>query len=158
MSAGAAVEQQTWALHLEESAREVFATMLNTAIERDDNGVGVARATKFEVTAMVGLAGTLSGNFVMRCSRPALEKMAEFMLGAPANEAEAIDALGEICNMLAGSWKRRIDELVEGCLLSVPAIVLGSQYEVHSPDACNLLKQQFSFGGEIFTLQVKVQG
>ena len=41
------------------------------------------------------------------------------------------DAIGEICNMLAGSWKSRVPELAADCGLSVPAVITGRDYNLH---------------------------
>jgi len=48
------------------------------------------------------------------------------------------DGLGEVTNMLAGAWKARIPSLNSACLLSVPTVVTGTQYEFH--------KRNSSFG------------
>ncbi|MEO8727137.1 MAG: chemotaxis protein CheX [Acidobacteriaceae bacterium] len=154
MSAGPLVAErgQMWTLHLAASVREVFEMMLGTSVEFEEQA-----ETEFEVTALVGLAGALSGNFLLRCRRLGLERMGECMLGSAVGLEESVDALGEVCNMLAGSWKRRIPELAERCMLSVPTVVLGSSYEVRSPDALELLEQQFVFCGEPVSLRLQVQ-
>ena len=156
MSGGSSVivAQQSWTMHLAESAREVFETMLGSSIELQS---AMTSPSLGEVTAVVGLAGVLSGNFMVRCSQRGLEKMGECMLGGPVSQAEAIDAMGEVCNMLAGSWKRRITELADGCMLSVPTVVIGSSYQVHSPDSQNLMEQRFVFSGESVSIQLQVQ-
>ena len=41
------------------------------------------------------------------------------------------DAVGEICNMLAGAWKGKIPELAANCGLSVPAVITGRDYHLH---------------------------
>jgi chemotaxis protein CheX len=148
------IEQQSWTMHLAESAREVFETMLGSSIELQG---GAKPLYAGEVTAVVGLAGVLSGNFMVRCSQRGLQKMGECMLGGPVSQAEAIDAMGEVCNMLAGSWKRRITELADGCMFSVPTVVIGSSYQVHSPDSQNLMEQRFVFGDEPVSIQLQVQ-
>ena len=52
------------------------------------------------------------------------------MLGGTESSAWA-DAIGEIANMVAGNFKSKITELTDGCVLSVPTIVTGEDYEVH---------------------------
>jgi len=42
------------------------------------------------------------------------------------------DALGEIANMVAGNFKNKIAGLAEGCLLSPPTVVTGSDYDLYS--------------------------
>jgi len=36
---------------------------------------------------------------------------------------EISDALGEVCNMIAGNFKNKISGLSEGCMLSVPTVI-----------------------------------
>jgi chemotaxis protein CheX len=39
--------------------------------------------------------------------------------------------MGEICNMLAGTWKSKVPDLASNCGLSVPAVITGSDYNLH---------------------------
>ena len=60
--------------------------------------------------------------------------MASKMLGFAAAEGsrEVLDALGEICNMVAGNFKNKVAGLGEGCMLSVPTVITGKNYSLHS--------------------------
>ena len=42
------------------------------------------------------------------------------------------DAVGEICNMVAGNFKNKISGMGDGCMLSVPTVITGGDYSVHS--------------------------
>jgi chemotaxis protein CheX len=42
------------------------------------------------------------------------------------------DALGEICNMVAGNFKNKITGLGDGCMLSPPTVIVGSDYTTFS--------------------------
>ena len=42
------------------------------------------------------------------------------------------DALGEICNMVAGNFKNKVSGLGNGCMLSVPTVITGRDYHCHS--------------------------
>jgi chemotaxis protein CheX len=46
--------------------------------------------------------------------------------------AEMTDALGEVCNMVAGNFKNKISGLGDGCMLSPPTVVTGSDYSMRS--------------------------
>jgi chemotaxis protein CheX len=87
-----------------------------------------------EVTAMVGLAGQLCGVLSVRCDNEAAALMTSKMLGVELDKVgpEVSDALGEVCNMVAGNFKNKIAGLAEGCLLSPPTVVTGSDYSLHS--------------------------
>ncbi len=86
---------------------------------------------RVEVTGMVGIAGPLGAVFSLRCSLHCATMIASRMLGVPANEAAAqkCDAVGEICNMVAGYFKAKIG-LGDRCVLSVPTVVAGKNYQI----------------------------
>ncbi len=86
------------------------------------------------VTAMVGLAGQLCGVLGVRCEGRAAALMTSKMLGLPVDKVgpEVADALGEVCNMVAGNFKNKIAGLAEGCMLSPPTVITGSDYNLHS--------------------------
>jgi chemotaxis protein CheX len=119
-----------WIPLLETATREVFelmlASQLAVASSPDDSNLGV--------TSMVGLAGQLSGVMTVRCDEKAAVLMASKMLSLPVeNVGEHFsDALGEVCNMVAGNFKNKIAGLSEGCLLSPPSVITGSDYNLHS--------------------------
>lgn len=58
--------------------------------------------------------------------------MASRMLGIDADKAgpEMWDAVGEICNLVAGNFKNKVSG--DGCMLSVPTVITGADYNVHS--------------------------
>jgi chemotaxis protein CheX len=124
--------------HLDASVREVFETMLDWRCQREPAPPQTGGASASEsVTAVVGFGGLLSGACIFRVNAAAALKMAARLTGAEFAEVDATvqDAIGEICNMLAGSWKGRIPELGTHCGLSVPAVIAGCDYKlrIHSP-------------------------
>jgi len=79
----------------------------------------------------VGLAGELCGVCVLRCTPAAAGLLASRMLGVDAEEAreEKWDAVGEVCNMVAGNFKNKLPGLSERCMLSCPTVIAGSDYQ-----------------------------
>jgi chemotaxis protein CheX len=65
-----------------------------------------------------------------------------------------IDGLGEITNMLAGAWKSKIASLNAACLLSVPTVVTGTQYEVHKRTSAFRLSRSYRFNDSFFTVTI----
>ena len=86
-----------------------------------------------EVTGMVGIAGPLSATLSIRCSMDSATRIAAQMLGISPEKAaaEKCDAIGEICNMVAGSFKDKIG-LGDRCMLSVPTVLTGKDYQIRS--------------------------
>jgi len=122
--------RETWTPLLEMATREVFELMLGCQLTTNST----AEQPTLEVTAMVGLAGMLCGVLSVRCNGKAAALMTSKMLGVELDKigAEVSDALGEVCNMVAGNFKNKIAGLAEGCMLSPPTVVTGSNYSLHS--------------------------
>jgi chemotaxis protein CheX len=120
-----------WQKRIENAAREVFEVMVGTGLTRLP---AEPQRELPEHTAMVGLAGTLCGVVTVRCSSRTAAVIASKMLGIPPEEAanESRDALGEICNMVAGAFKNQVPGLQQDCLLSVPTVISGADYELQS--------------------------
>jgi chemotaxis protein CheX len=122
--------RETWTPLLEMATREVFELMLGCQLTVNST----AEQPTPEVTAMVGLAGMLCGVLSVRCNGKAAALMTSKMLGVELDKvgAEVSDALGEVCNMVAGNFKNKIAGLAEGCMLSPPTVITGSDYSLHS--------------------------
>lgn len=119
-----------WPEILRETALEVFSTMVGGSVAfSTDAGLRFAGG----LTGMVGIAGPLSATLSLRCSLQSATAMASHMLAVPPQEAAAqrSDAVGEICNIVAGYFKAKIGH-GEGCLLSVPTVVIGTNYRICS--------------------------
>jgi len=119
-----------WIPLLETATREVFELMLGCQLTLPSDHQEAGN----EVTAMVGLAGQLCGVLSVRCGGKAAALMTSKMLGVDLDKVgpDVSDALGEVCNMVAGNFKNKIAGLAEGCLLSPPTVVTGSDYSLHS--------------------------
>jgi chemotaxis protein CheX len=130
-----------WLPVLELATREVFETMLACPLTTPTT----PSTDSLNVTAMVGLAGMLCGVMTVRCASKAAALVASKMLGMDVDEVgpEILDALGEVCNMVAGNFKNKISGLGDGCMLSPPSVITGSDYVLHSePERPTLLLNQ----------------
>lgn len=121
---------QQWATLLDLAAKEVFQMMVGGELlscETEDPECG-------DITAMIGLAGELCGLMAIRCSAECACHIASAMLGMDVATLDggALDALGEICNMVAGNFKAKVSGLADGCVLSVPTVIRGTDYEWHA--------------------------
>jgi chemotaxis protein CheX len=119
-----------WSEILGNAATEVFSMMVGAEVTvSPPAGLPVVA----NVTGMVGIAGALSAVFSLRCSTQAANKIASQMLGIPVKDAasQSLDAIGEVCNIVAGHFKAKIG-LGDKCMLSVPTVVSGSDYQLRS--------------------------
>jgi chemotaxis protein CheX len=140
----AVFNRATWTPLLELSVCEVFEIMLSTQLHPYDSPVD---ASVGEFTALVGLAGSLCGVLSIRCTDQAARIMAGKMLDIPPEEVEndSWDALGEIANMIAGNFKGKLSGVGNHCMLSVPTIIVGTDYEARSLTGGNTIDTVFDF-------------
>jgi chemotaxis protein CheX len=119
-----------WGAILDIGAKEVFQIMLQTELTDLPNAQDLTVAG--DVTAMVGMAGALCGIMTIRCNSRTAEKITGRMLGSvgAVNPSDVPDAIAEICNMVAGNFKSKISNLAEHCMLSVPTVIRGDDYEM----------------------------
>lgn len=122
--------EQRFTQALDSAAAEVFEMMVGTPLGPSDQ-VTLPRVADY--TAMIGLAGDMCGVLSFRCSNTSATQIAGKMLGTTdVISAENVrDALGEICNMVAGSFKAQLSDVAEQCMLSVPTVVSGKDYELY---------------------------
>ncbi len=145
---------ENWLPMLELSAREVFEIMLGCKLESAD----AQQPVKTECTAMVGLAGQLCGVVTLRCSAQAASLMTSRMLGVDPKDAttEMWDAIGEVANMIAGNFKNKLTGMADGCLLSVPTVIIGDDYSTHSLADGGSVELTMLFEGEPIGLALEI--
>jgi chemotaxis protein CheX len=86
------------------------------------------------LTAMVGLAGNYNGLVSVHVPWPLAISFTSLMLGMDVDEIndDVNDAMGEIANMVAGSFKQHLSKGGSDIQLSTPSVVNGSDYVVTS--------------------------
>jgi chemotaxis protein CheX len=150
-----ALESEHWTVLLQQAAQEVFELMLGTNLTATFEPVS---EEALNVTSMVGLAGQLCGVVSVRCSTKSAAHMAAKMLGLETDKPgpEMWDAVGEVCNMVAGNFKNKISGMGDKCMLSVPTVISGADYSMHSMADSGALRATFLFEKDaiIFTLEI----
>ena len=148
-----AQSHKLWAPLLTLSVQEVFSLMLGSELITLTEPL----TSELSVISMVGLAGDLCGLISLRCDVHSARLMASKMLGTEVVDGgpEAIDAVGEVCNMIAGNFKNKIAGLGDGCQLSVPTVISGASYCLRTFSHDGGMECKFLFEG--FPLAVSLQ-
>jgi CheY-specific phosphatase CheX len=137
-----------WPAVLQETVVEVFSTMAGASVSVAPSVAPLATA---QFTGLVGIAGAIRATFLLQCNQAASHKLAAQMLGVvpedPACQKASADALGEICNIIAGYFKAKVG-LGDTCMLSVPTIIVGRNYQFHSAKMFERLELAVSYEGE----------
>ncbi|HVQ15683.1 MAG TPA: chemotaxis protein CheX [Vicinamibacterales bacterium] len=113
------------------ATRDVFKTMVFQEVEASSPIAGDAKRPKANVVGTVAFAGKTSGLVVFYSSLDAAQIITASMLGIdPANvNGELPDAIGELTNMIAGSFRTRVAHARgETWAISVPTVTIGSDF------------------------------
>ena len=143
--------------NLDVTVEEICQMMLGIQCLR---GEGPLEEESERVTAVVGFGGLLSGACVFRSGGGAACALASHMTGMEQTEVDDTvkDGIGELCNMLAGSWKGKVPELAAHCGLSVPAVITGRDYKLHVQAPEFRLQHVYEFEGNAFEVTILCDG
>ena len=118
--------QLRWAGLMDETVAETFSAMLGLGCTPSQAaGAPPSPASLRKISARIEFSGAVQGSCAVAMSNADALKIAEIFLAGTADDAMAADTVGELCNVLAGSWKRRLKPPASGAGLSVPAITRG---------------------------------
>jgi chemotaxis protein CheX len=84
--------------------------------------------------------------------------MASRMLGIdPKDTNEQMwDAIGEISNMIAGNFKNKLTGVADHCMLSVPTVITGGDYSMHSLADAGSIETKFLFEGSPICVTLEI--
>ncbi len=111
------------------------------------------------ITAMVGFAGLFNGLVSLHVPQKLALSFTSSMIGMEVDELneDVNDALGEIANMIAGSFKHHLSKDGHEVRLSTPSVVTGKEYVISSGSQTNTLTLLFDSSDEWFMISVVVE-
>ena len=111
--------------HFISSTSNVFDTMLNCPIKRTSLELKEHSHPTYDVSAVIGLSGRVSGSVVLSMTTEVALKAAGEMMCASYDDvdAEVFDAIGELANMVAGGAKAKLADMQLS--LGLPNVVVG---------------------------------
>ncbi|MDA7978073.1 MAG: chemotaxis protein CheX [Pirellulales bacterium] len=112
---------------------DVFQTMLGCSLSRGEPYAKSSNDLLHEISGIIGLSGAAKGATVISLSRATALEATAALLGEHPGEvnADVIDAVGELANMVAGSAKAQLEHLALN--VSLPTVVQGSSHRVDYP-------------------------
>lgn len=112
---------------------ETFRSMVKT--EAIPGKIALMRRDeeRFDVSGIIGLSGGARGTVSLCFQRiPALKILTAFAgIRILALDEDAIDAVGELANIVAGAAKRELSQY--NIQISLPSVVLGEKHELTGP-------------------------
>jgi|GEM_PF-114567 len=111
------------------------------------------------LTAMVGLTSTYSGLVCFHTTKNFAFKIASGMLGMEINELneDVSDALGEITNVLTGSFKVHLARCGAKIKSSTPSVIASPDYNISAGSPENTITMRFSIGYDWFIVSVTLE-
>ena len=140
--------------------RDVFVNMVGTEdLNHLPLQIDVTTHFKECLTAMVGLAGTYNGLVSVHIPWPLAIKFTSLMLGMEVTEVDddVNDAMGEVANMIAGSFKQHLSKGGSDIQLSTPSVVNGSDYMVTSGSNIENITLKFAANEQWFLVSLTIE-
>jgi len=139
-------KQPEWVARLDAAVSEVFEMML----ARNCSPAEIADAIAPCISARILFSGVIDGECVLFASESVARATAEALLGIPSEPGDPMagDAIGELCNMIAGGWKSKLGSSEAGCAISPPSIAIHDS--VIDLSAEEGIRRFYSFEGHVF--------
>lgn len=139
------------------ATREVFSTMLGMDIHPEPPYLERTPPPASQgLVSLIGLTGDWLGAGSICCSGEFACRMASQMLTtvAPAVNEEVLDAVGEITNMIVGSFKTAMEDCLGHLWMSLPTVIFGRNFIARSMSNNQWNVAPFSCDGAL--LEVKI--
>lgn len=132
---------------LDSAVSEVFEMMLDRNCAPLDTEVDIDE----RITARIRFSGAITGECLVYASLTVAQIAAEALLGNVSDPSDPMvdDAVGELCNMIAGGWKSKLDPNSAVCLISVPAITRDPVLDLASRPGITY-SRCYTFQGNVF--------
>lgn len=140
--------------------QEVFITMVGVeGLMHLPIQIDVTTHFKECLSAMVGLAGSYNGLVSVHIPWPLAISFTSMMLGMEVTEIDddVNDAMGEIANMIAGSFKQHLSKGGSDIHLSTPSLINGADYVVSSGNKLENITLKFATDEEWFMVSLSIE-
>ena len=133
---------------LDSAVSEVFETMLERSCDPLEGEVDTVAG---RIVARIQFTGSVDGECLLYASQATASITAEALLGTPSQPHDPMvdDAVGELCNMIAGGWKNKLTSPQASCLISVPAVTRDGLQD-YRPRFSTRFSRNYSFQGNVF--------
>lgn len=147
--------------NISRSVSDVFTTMVKSTIEYRDSITTVAHTAPVhpnpphvsQVVGTVGFVGDINGLIYLYFEVGLASHCTSRMLSMTPEEVEeggteiVNDAIGELTNMIVGSFKNRLCDAGLPCKLTVPSILRGADFSIEATGSAKRYIYAFDEGG-----------
>jgi chemotaxis protein CheX len=147
-----------WIEQLDGVVADVFDIMLRQCCEVVEDAA--ATAAEIDIAARILLSGAIDAQCLVEFPQATAKKLTDALLGAEDDWEDALveDAIGELCNMIAGEWKSALGAAASASGLSVPAIWRARAPDRNPPNGCSLrMRRTYAFRNSPFTVSLAIR-
>jgi chemotaxis protein CheX len=139
-----------------DSTQEVFETMVFIDAVPGTPHPSMPGEPRAEVVATIALTGPSNAVVTIYGSTIMAKTIAASMLGMAAEEIndEYADAIGELGNMIAGSFRNRMTAAGGTWAISVPTVTVGQRIFTHYPEDVGRVVCPFEFSGNQLSVEL----
>ena len=139
-----------------EVTREVFDTMVFQEANPGTPRPPIDGEPRADVVATVAMTGPSNAVITLYGSIDLAKSIAASMLGMDAAEInnEFADAIGEMANMIAGTFRNRMTALGGQWAISVPTVTVGQRIYTHYPEDVGRVVCPFDVTGHEFCVEL----
>ena len=142
------------------STEEVFETMVFKPLVRMPATQGEVTPKGTNVVATVAFAGHRRGLVAIHSSIDTARNIACAMLGIPEDEVngEIPDAMGEVANMVAGTFRNKLAAIEPASAIAVPTVTIGSDFSTKYLSAVRRARCPFEMEGMPIAVELILTG
>ncbi|HXT70712.1 MAG TPA: chemotaxis protein CheX [Vicinamibacterales bacterium] len=142
------------------SVEDVFTTMVFQPVQPGGVVGEVPRLKQTNIVATVAFAGHRRGAVSFHSSADCAKDIAGSMLGITPAEinGELPDAIGEIANMIAGTFRTKLAAFEPACAISVPTVTMGSDFATRYVAEVSRTVIPFTMSGQTLWVELILTG
>lgn len=141
---------------IHEATASVFSTMLNLPVDWQISRQEAGEPAPVDgVVALVGIAGTWTGTGRIYSSPEFARTVAGALLMTEfaAVDADVLDAVAEVANMIIGNLKTMLEARLGPLALSVPTVIYGRNYQARTSSIHDWTVVPLRCGDEIMDIR-----
>lgn len=143
-----------------ESTRTLFETMMDEVPEPlPDYRTSTVQDSHESVFCLIGFSGELMGSGSLHCSGSCAKRLASALLMGDYAEvdAEVLDAVAEVTNMIVGNFKTAVEDNYGVIGISTPTVIYGQQYAARNFGASDWIVVPFRYHDSEFDVRISLQ-
>ena len=153
---GAAAVPDFAVTHLHEIALEVFASMVRLPLA--ERSGGDAHRYPRDIVGTVAFSGSWKGYVSVVTSQQAAREITASLLEMDPAEVDGQlrDAVGEVVNMVAGSFRTRMAKPGDAWTITMPVVTTGHGLTIEAPGAAGHVTKSYLMGTEVVDIHLVV--